>query len=307
MQKARVVGTGENLVAVNGKGSFRRSNIKQNKSDSRLNEFYGVNIMTLSTSERTETNVGQAMTVPVTAADVEEMNTLLRQGARIGNEQADDVHLNEIIPKPWGLEYRAYVDDFLDVWQLQLDPGQATSLHNHPRKLTYLVCLAGHGRLTTLSGEYDVTAGSVVRIEKGAFHSTENLASEERLDLVEVESPRNKYDLLRLRDGYQRELLGYESQSKLAATPLRRLPYLPHARMRELSPCKRYEFEILSGMDLYYRGLGIAELFIPLGIQTLAYDAVHVLSTHISGPHTPSADTYYLAIRRTESPRAVAA
>lgn len=233
------------------------------------------------------------------------MSTLLRKGARIGNEQADDAHLNEIIPKPWGLEYRAYVDDFLDVWQLQIDPGQATSLHNHPRKLTYLVCLAGRGRLTTLSGDHEVTAGSVVRIEKGAFHSTENLSAEDRLDLVEVESPRNKYDLLRLRDGYQRELLGYESRAELGAAPLRRLPYLPHARMRDLSPCASYEFETVSGMDLYYRGLGIAELFIPLGIQTLAYDAVHVLSTHISSPHTPSTDTYYLAIRRSETLRAV--
>jgi len=45
------------------------------------------------------------------------LKRLTRVGARALNEQFDDdSHLNEIIPKPWGYEYRAYVDDFFDLW-----------------------------------------------------------------------------------------------------------------------------------------------------------------------------------------------
>jgi mannose-6-phosphate isomerase-like protein (cupin superfamily) len=238
--------------------------------------------------------------VLVSAADVEAMRGLLHEGARPGNEQPGrDAHLDEIVPKPWGLEYRVYVDDFIDVWQLQIGPGHATSMHNHPRKLTYLVCLAGAGVLSTLTDELTVAAGDVVRIAKSAFHSTRNTSTTERLDLIEVETPRNKYDLLRLRDGYHRARQGYETQSQLAPSPMRRLPYLPHAQIRRESPCARYEFQILAGMDLHYRGLGIAEIFVPLGVEALAYDSVHVLSRHTCPERAPDLDTFYLGVRRS--------
>lgn len=239
--------------------------------------------------------------VVVTPADVEAMRSLLNGGARTGNELPGvDLHLDEIILKPWGLEYRSYVDDFLDVWQLQIGPGHATSMHNHPRKLTYLVCLDGNGVLSTLTGEIEIHTGDVVKIAKGAFHSTRNSSTVDRLDLIEVETPRNKYDLLRLRDGYQRVLLGYETESEIASSRLRRLPYIPHAQMRVHSPCGRYEFEVYAGMDLYYRGLSLAEFFVPLGIGALAYDSVHVLSRHTCPERAPQMDTYYLGVRRAE-------
>lgn len=238
--------------------------------------------------------------VVVGAADVEAMRGLLRDGARPGNEQpGHDTHLDEIVPKPWGLEYRVYVDDFIDVWQLQIGPGHATSMHNHPRKLTYLVCLAGTGVLSTLTDELAVQAGDVVRIAKSAFHSTRNTSATERLDLIEVEAPRNKYDLLRLRDGYDRARQGYETDTEVAPSPMRRLPYLPHAKIRGESPCARYEFQILAGMDLHYRGLAIAEIFVPLGVEALAYDSVHVLSRHTCPDRAPQLDTYYLGVRRS--------
>lgn len=237
--------------------------------------------------------------VAVSAADVEAMRGLLRDGARPGNEQPGaDAHLDEIVPKPWGLEYRVYVDDFVDVWQLQIGPGHATSMHNHPRKLTYLVCLGGEGVLSTLTEEFALRAGDVVRIAKSAFHSTRNSSTCERLDLIEVEAPRNKYDLLRLHDGYHRARQGYETEAETAPSRMRPLPYLPHAQMRGESPCGRYEFHILAGMDVHYRGLGIAEIFVPLGVEALAYDSVHVLSRHTCPERAPQLDTYYLGVRR---------
>lgn len=87
-------------------------------------------------------------------ADVAAMNSLSRRGVRVGNENIDaDIHLHEMIPKPWGQEYRAYADDFLDVWHLQINPGHSTSMHAHPRKTTYLLCLSGSGMTRTLRGD----------------------------------------------------------------------------------------------------------------------------------------------------------
>lgn len=257
--------------------------------------------MTMTIDTGLALRAAREVEVEVSTADVEAMRALLKDGARTGNEQPGaDEHLDEIVPKPWGLEYRAYVDDFLDVWQLQIGPGHATSMHNHPRKLTYLVCLDGHGVLTTLAGEVEIATGDVVKIAKSAFHSTRNLSSTERLDLIEVEAPRNKYDLLRLHDGYHREHLGYETDWQIAPSRMRRLPYIPHAQMRAASPCGRYAFEMFAGMDLHYRGLGVAEFFVPLGIEALAYDSVHVLSKYTCPELAPELDTYYLGVRRAE-------
>ena len=257
--------------------------------------------MTVMASPDLVREIHREIQVDVSAADVDAMSGLLRDGVQAGNEQPGvDLHLDEIIPKPWGREYRAYVDDFLDVWQLQINPGHATSMHNHPRKLTYLVCLAGAGELTTLNGSIDIVRGDVVRIAKSAFHSTRNVSADERLDLIEVETPRNKYDLLRLRDGYRRAALGYETDSRSAPSRMRRLPYLPHAQLRPESPCGTYEFSVIAGMDVHYRGLGLAELFVPLGIEALAYDSVHVLSRHTTPDMRPQLDTYYLGIGRLD-------
>lgn len=30
-----------------------------------------------------------------------------------------DLYLDEVIPKPWGLEFRVYCDTFFDLWKLQ--------------------------------------------------------------------------------------------------------------------------------------------------------------------------------------------
>src|SRR6476660_1400694 len=60
---------------------------------------------------------------------------LLRKMTRgsMSNENFDqDKYLNELIPKPWGHEYRIYTDNIYDVWKLRITPGGQTSLHCHP-------------------------------------------------------------------------------------------------------------------------------------------------------------------------------
>ena len=80
---------------------------------------------------------------------------------------AEDLFLDELIPKPWGREYRIYADNFYDVWKLELGPGKATSLHYHPRKDTVLMCLGGHGRIRLADADIDILAGKHIFIGCG--------------------------------------------------------------------------------------------------------------------------------------------
>lgn len=231
-------------------------------------------------------------------ADVAAMNSLSRRGVRVGNENLDaDVHLHEMIPKPWGQEYRAYADDFLDVWHLQINPGHSTSMHAHPRKTTYLLCLSGTGMTRTLRGDRPCESGTVLRIGRGAFHATEATGADPLL-IVEVETPRNKYDLVRLRDGYDRAGKPYEQVTSALVTASKNVPYLPNARMRKASPCGAYAFNILSGMDAHYRRHSAGAYLVPLGIAELVADQMDILTDRHDDHRKPNIDSYYLGIRR---------
>jgi mannose-6-phosphate isomerase-like protein (cupin superfamily) len=254
------------------------------------------NVRTAEVASRPES---EPIRIEASDADIAALNSLLRRGVRVGNENCDaDLHLQEMIPKPWGQEYRVYADDFLDVWHLQINPGHATSMHAHPRKTTYLLCLSGQGRTTTLAGQIEVTRGTVLRIGRGAFHTTENTGVDEPLMIVEVETPRNKYDLVRLRDGYQRAGTGYEQRAtNLTVTP-RKVAFLPNTRMCKNSPCGSYAFEILSGMDVHYRRRSAGAYLVPLGVAEIISDQMAILTDHPADTRRPNLDSYYLGIRR---------
>jgi mannose-6-phosphate isomerase-like protein (cupin superfamily) len=228
-------------------------------------------------------------------ADVAELNRLVRGGMRAGNERFDEeAHLNEVIPKPWGYEYRAYVDDFFDFWALHIDAPHGTSMHVHPRKLTYLICLGGQGVTRGLNGEVPIEAGTMVRIARGAFHGTRN-TGDEPLELIEVEVPRNKFDLLRLQDDYNRAGTGYESKAiEELRHAMRPVPHLPNTRMRERTPDGRFRFELRTGMDIFYRRRGEDIFYIPLCMSGVVYSDVEILTRNDG--RRPETDKTYLCI-----------
>jgi mannose-6-phosphate isomerase-like protein (cupin superfamily) len=228
-------------------------------------------------------------------SDVAELNRLIRSGATAGNEQFDAAaHLNDIIPKPWGYEYRAYADEFFDFWALHIDAPHSTSMHVHPRKLTFLICLGGQGMITGLSAQFPISAGALVRIAPGAFHSTRNTA-DEPLDLIEVEIPRNKLDLLRLRDKYNRAGTGYETLSLVQPEcAMRKVAYLPNTHMRETAPDGRFRFELRPGMDIYYRRQPGNIFYVPLCVSGVIYSDVQILTG--GGDWRPDPDKTYLCI-----------
>jgi mannose-6-phosphate isomerase-like protein (cupin superfamily) len=230
------------------------------------------------------------------AADVAELNKLLRAGQRTGNERFDEEpHLRHVIPKPWGYEYRAYVDDYFDFWALHIDAPHGTSMHVHPRKLTYLICLAGTGITWGLNGtELPVGPGSMVRIGRGAFHATRN-TGDEPLELIEVEVPRNKYDLVRLQDDYNRAGTAYESTAVHEhRSGLRTVPSRPTAEMRDRTPDGRFRFELRTGMDIFYRRRGEDIFYVPLCMSGVVQSDVDILA-RIDG-RRPETDKEYLCI-----------
>jgi len=80
-------------------------------------------------------------------------------------------------------------------------------MHAHPNKSTLLIVRGGKATLTTLHAKHELTKGSVVIIEKGAFHRTTSNGGP--VVLYEFETPHNKRDLVRLEDVYGRGQ-GYE-------------------------------------------------------------------------------------------------
>ena len=116
--------------------------------------------------------------------------------------------LDHLIRKPWGEEYRIYDDVFLDVWLLLLRPGMRTSEHAHSRKDTDLLCLSGHGTVASGDGRArPIGPGTTVHMDQGAVHET---TAETDLWLVEIETPRDKLDVVRVKDDNGRAGRGYE-------------------------------------------------------------------------------------------------
>ncbi|GGL80496.1 hypothetical protein GCM10010129_25130 [Streptomyces fumigatiscleroticus] len=234
-------------------------------------------------------------------ADIAQLKKLVRCGSRARNEQFDDdAHLDRIIPKPWGYEYRAYVDDFFDLWSLHIDTPHSTSIHAHPRKLTYLLCLGGKGVTTGLDREeIRIKAGSILRIARGTFHGTRNMG-DDALELIEVEVPRNKFDLMRLQDDYNRAGTAYESESvEQPRNTMQAVPFLPNTRMRRHSPDRRFRFELRTGMDIFYRRRAEDVFHIPLCVSGVVKSDVEILTGLPGDTRRPQTDKQYLSISRT--------
>ena len=121
---------------------------------------------------------------------------------------------NVIVRKPWGYEYLMYENSSVAVWYLFIDSGRQTSLHSHPGKKTGLILLSGEVKLSFLHDSVRLKGLSKMMIRQGLFHSTSSI-SEEGASIIEVESPRNKADLVRLDDKYGREGLPYEGDDAM--------------------------------------------------------------------------------------------
>lgn len=124
---------------------------------------------------------------------------------------------NVIVKKPWGYEYLMFQNDHVGVWFLSIREGARTSLHCHPHKKTGLILLAGEAKVSFLNDSKNLKALSKLNIAKGVFHSTGGI-SPGGISVIEVETPVEKENLVRLDDQYERDQVAYEGPE--AMTPM---------------------------------------------------------------------------------------
>lgn len=152
--------------------------------------------------------------IKVSNGDIKEITKLLAFTPNNGESFENDTYLNEVVEKPWGYEYRIYCDSMFDAWCLHIRTGHKTSMHCHLQKDTVLLCLSGRGETKFLNNKREVVnAGESVYLNKGVFHQTFSTGDED-LILIEIENPRDKLDLLRYKDSYDRQSKAYEKESK---------------------------------------------------------------------------------------------
>lgn len=120
-----------------------------------------------------------------------------------------------VVNKPWGYEYLLYENQQVAVWILYLNHNHKTSMHCHLNKKTSLIVLSGQVICTSLEGFFELNQGNGLIIEETVFHST-RAVSKQGAFIMEIETPPNKRDLVRLKDEYGREFLGYEGVEKMS-------------------------------------------------------------------------------------------
>ena len=120
---------------------------------------------------------------------------------------------DNVVNKPWGYEYLAFQNDNIAIWVLHIDYNQSTSLHCHTKKLTGLICLEGKVQVSFIKNKQIIEPMGKVMIRPTLFHSSKSLSKEGSV-IIEIETPVDKDDLVRLKDFYGRENKSYESKDK---------------------------------------------------------------------------------------------
>jgi len=124
----------------------------------------------------------------------------------------NDLPFGKKVEKPWGTEYKIHFNKESSTKLLEIKPEQKTSLHCHPIKKTGFVLLKG--KVEVDLGFYEkvnLNSVSKLMIRPGLFHCTHNFSNETAF-ILEVESPVDINDLVRLKDNYGREKKPYEDK-----------------------------------------------------------------------------------------------
>ena len=118
---------------------------------------------------------------------------------------------NLLVKKPWGSEYLLFENEFCAIWILNINYMENTSMHCHPKKDTSLVCLNGKISCNTLNNSYKLDVLNALFLSKKIFHQTQSISKEGSF-ILEIETPVNKFDLVRINDTYGRQGKEYEDK-----------------------------------------------------------------------------------------------
>lgn len=103
--------------------------------------------------------------------------------------------------KPWGTEVLIACVPGLELWELHMEPGSSTSLHQHNNKHTGLICLSGGGSLVLDSRTLPLRPTDSHFIAAATPH---RIVAPNSMVVWELESPPNKEDIERLEDRHGR-------------------------------------------------------------------------------------------------------
>lgn len=109
-----------------------------------------------------------------------------------------------IIEKPWGNEFLLYQTKNVSLWILNLISNGSTSLHAHKLKDTYLIPINNRVRMNNLDKLYNLKKKKIIFIPKKKFHQSKNI-NKSMLNLIEIELPNKKNDIIRHHDYYGRK------------------------------------------------------------------------------------------------------
>ncbi|MFQ5736966.1 MAG: NAD-dependent epimerase/dehydratase family protein [Thermodesulfobacteriota bacterium] len=187
----------------------------------------------LEEMDRREVRVTRISKVDTTEKDISIVDTKRRKP--LVQHAQPDTYKNKVVMKPWGYEFLMFENECVAVWFLYLKKGHSTSMHCHPGKKTSLILLSGNAMSNTFHKRRYLNGGEALIIEKGVFHSTKAL-SDDGICLLEIETPPNKTDLMRLEDSYGRESAGYEGIKEMQAHNLGEYNYF---NFEESDCCER--------------------------------------------------------------------
>lgn len=119
--------------------------------------------------------------------------------------------IDSVIHKPWGEEYIFFENRHLSIWFLKIKKNESTSLHCHPDKKTGLILLNGKAKIKLIERNFTIKGLSKIMIRNECFHKTKAISQD--IEILEIETPKNKKNLVRIKDNYGRVNKGYESKS----------------------------------------------------------------------------------------------
>ena len=128
------------------------------------------------------------------------------------------VYNDVIVKKPWGHEYLCFANKTVAIWLLKIDHNAKTSMHCHPNKHTGLIVLNGSIELSFLTNKILLESLKKITIFQSRFHSSKAI-SKDGAYLLEIETPEDKNDLIRLYDEYGRENQDYEGKESFLEKP----------------------------------------------------------------------------------------
>lgn len=148
---------------------------------------------------------------------------------------------NALIKKPWGEEYCIYNTTEMSIWLLKIEPNKKTSLHCHPNKKTGLIILNGTAQINLIERSFTLNGLSKINLRNLIFHQTHNIGINPMF-VIEVETPNNKFDLIRIEDDYGRENKDFEDVNNWLPVPANAFKINQHG---ETSYFNEYSFKIM--------------------------------------------------------------